>query len=195
MGILVKDILVPVGDHNSLPTRQQKSLVFRFRFNGFGLVLERNSVIPDAIVNLILISTWSRCWLRSLLLNQEMNQIRHTPFSSPTGSVKRGSVKKNAKLWVAVERFERVAALFLAKSVRLSLPALHDIVGLSVFHLRPKAVCWLAWRKRACRAKWPVIASRRRLNRSDYRPVRRDVLLHGLFLHGCLQKIFSTCSI
>lgn len=54
----------------------------------------------------------------------------HTPFSPPTGlsqRVKSGSVKN--KLGIAVEWFERVATLFPAKSVKQSLPFLHDFIS------------------------------------------------------------------
>lgn len=99
---------------------------FTFRSSSLGLVLEHNAIISHATVSLTLTSTRPLCWLRSLLLNQEMNQIRpHRPYTPcpppPTPllgflqRVERGSVRN--ELGIALQWFERAATLFWAKSV------------------------------------------------------------------------------
>lgn len=99
-GDQTSDVLVYAGNQNSF---RWKSRVFRFRSSSLGLVLERNAIISHATVSLTLTSTWSLCWLRSLLLNQEMSQIRphrpHTPCSPPCWdyySVLKGEVLKTS---------------------------------------------------------------------------------------------------
>lgn len=99
-GDQTSDVLVCAGNQNSF---RWKSWVFRFRSSSLGLVLERNAIISHATVSLTLTSTWSLCWLRSLLLNQEMNQITphrpHTPCSPPCWdyySVLKGEVLKTS---------------------------------------------------------------------------------------------------
>lgn len=190
-------MLVCAGNQNSF---RWKSWVFRFRSSSLGLVLERNAIVSHATVSLTLTSTWSLCWLRSLLLNQEMKQIRphrpHTPCSPPCWGdtlllqhIERGSVKN--KLGIALQWFERAATLFQAKSVLHLLPVCTTLsTYLCSICDRRQPADWLRRKKYTVRTglwsnhtdDWTW------LNLTDYKPVLQDVLLCGLFLNGWLHQ-------